>query len=59
MDPKIIDYYIIDCSKPSKIGIEYRYNIGFNNPGIMTYYQKKMNTVTLRSRSSCFKSCKI
>ena len=32
MDPNIIDYYIMDCAIPSKITIEYRYQIEFGKP---------------------------
>ena len=31
MDPKSIDYYIIDCAIPTKISIEYCYQINFGN----------------------------
>ena len=33
MDPKIIDYYIINCAIPSIITIENRYQIDFGKPG--------------------------
>ena len=31
MDPKLMDYYIIDCAVLSKIAIEYHYQIDFGN----------------------------
>ena len=33
MDPNLIDYYMIDSLIPSKIRVQYRYQINFGNLG--------------------------
>ena len=33
MDPKLIDYYMMDCAIISEIAIESRSQIDFGNPG--------------------------
>ena len=32
MDPKLVDYYMIDCAIQSTIGNKYCYHIKFGNP---------------------------